>query len=182
MSVFVDGKTKLTYEDYRHFPDDVRRHEIIDGEHYASPSPATGHQDASRHIQFALYQQIELAGRGKVFNAPMDLELGPIDIVQPDLIVVLNARREIILPSRLRGVPDLVVEILSPSTSERDRTLKRSLYEGYGVPEYWLVDTEERVVTSYRLSGGAYGRPEVHRESISFAGASVDLKDVWSRL
>lgn len=182
MSVIVDGKTRLTYEEYVHFPDDGQRHEIIHGEHYVSPSPSTDHQNASRHIQFALYDQIERTGLGQVFNAPMDLELAPTDVVQPDLIVVLNERRDIILRSRLRGVPDLVVEILSPSTAERDRSLKLALYESHHVPEYWLVDTDNRCVYQYRLQSGTYQAPEEQRTRITFSGATVDLNEVWGRL
>ena len=182
MSVYVDGKTKLTYEEYRHLPDDGRRHEIIDGEHYVSPSPNTNHQSVSRHIQFALYEKIELPGRGQVFDAPMDLELAPTDVVQPDLIVVLAENDQIILPSRLRGVPDLVVEILSPSTRDIDRTLKRSLYEARSIPEYWLVDVDERTVTRYRRIEDHYGEPETCHDTIDFAGVEVDLAAVWRRL
>lgn len=182
MSVYVDGAVKLTYQEYRLFPDDGRRHEIIDGEHYVSPSPNTNHQSVSRHIQFALYEKIELPGRGQVFDAPMDLELSPTDVVQPDLIVVLNENDQIILPSRLRGVPDLVVEILSPSTRDIDRTLKRSLYEAQNVPEYWLVDVDERTVTRYRRVDGRYAEPETFRDTIDFAGVEVDLAAVWRRL
>jgi Uma2 family endonuclease len=182
MGTFVDDKIKLTYQDYRHFPDDGRRHEIIDGEHYVSPSPSTNHQNASRHIQFALYEQIERSGRGHVFNAPMDLELAPVDVVQPDLIVVLDEQRHIVLPSRIRGVPDLLVEILSPSTSERDQTLKRKLYESHGVPEYWIVDVDEQVVHRFILDKGRYGEAEDFHDTITFAGATVDLTDVWRRV
>ena len=77
MSPRARHRTKLTYEDYVHFPDDGNRHEIIDGEHYMSPSPTTAHQDASRHIQFQLYRDIEERGLGRVYNAPMDLQLSP---------------------------------------------------------------------------------------------------------
>lgn len=182
MSVYVGGKTRLTYEEYRHLPDDGRRHEIIDGEHYVSPSPSTDHQNASRHIQFFLYDQIERSGRGQVFDAPMDLELSPTDIVQPDLIVVLEENRDIVLRSRLRGVPDLVVEILSPSTSDRDQTLKLALYESRGVPEYWVVDVDDRSIRRYRLDGDRYGAAETCRDSIEFAGATVDLTEVWRRI
>ena len=183
MSLHVDGKAKLTYEEYRHFPDDGRRHEIIDGEHYVSPVPGTRHQSVSRHIQFALYREIEETGRGYVFNAPTDLQLAETDVVQPDLIVVLAHHLEIILPSRIRGVPDLVVEILSPSTAQRDRSLKHGLYEHHGVPEYWLVDADEQVVTRFSLEGGAtYSAGAAHAESVSFAGATIDLEEVWHRL
>lgn len=184
MSITVDRTVKLTYEEYRHFPDDGRRHEIIDGVHYVSPSPNASHQSASRHIQFALYRQLEVPGRAFVYNAPMDLELAPTDVVQPDLIVVLAEHRSIVVPSRIRGVPDLVVEILSPSTSEIDRSLKLRLYEQHGVPEYWVVDADAGEVSQYRLQAdaGTYGAPSVRRDSISFAGATVDLTDVWARL
>jgi len=182
MSVYVDGKTKFTYEEYRLFPDDGRRHEIIDGEHYVSPSPSTDHQKASRHIQFALYEQIEQTGRGQVYDAPMDLELAPTDVVQPDLIVVMNESSDIVLRSRLRGVPDLVVEILSPSTAEIDRNLKRSLYEHHGVAEYWVVDVEDRAIHRYRLTDGSYGAAETFRDSISFRDAVIDLTAVWRRI
>lgn len=182
MSVHVDGTTKLTYEEYRLFPDDGRRHEVIDGVHYVSPAPTNPHQAASRHIQFALYSQIELEGRGIVVNAPIDLELDDTNIVQPDLVVVLNDRRSIVTPSRMRGVPNLVVEILSPATAAVDRSLKRALYEGAGVPEYWIVDVEDRRLDRYVLGEETYAEPEIHRDSIEFAGARVDLTDVWRRL
>lgn len=182
MSIVVDGKSKLTYEEYRHFPDDGMRHEIIDGAHYMSPAPGTDHQSVSRHLQFALYREIEENGLGFVFDAPTDLQLALTDVVQPDLIVVLREHREIILPSRIRGVPDLVVEILSPSTSERDMTLKRGLYEHHGVPEYWIVNIDERSIQRFRLQGAQYGEPEICTERIDFADAEVDLSRIWQRL
>ncbi|MFW5745047.1 MAG: Uma2 family endonuclease, partial [Spirochaetota bacterium] len=114
MSMNVDGKLKLTYEEYRHFPDDGKRHELIDGEHYVAPAPGTNHQSLSRHIQFQLYEQLELAGRAEVYDAPTDVELSEVDIVQPDLAVVARERERIISPSRIIGPPDLVVEIISP--------------------------------------------------------------------
>ncbi|TVQ28103.1 MAG: Uma2 family endonuclease [Spirochaetaceae bacterium] len=183
MSVTVAGTTKLTYDEYLHFPDDGRRHEIIDGEHYVSPAPSTDHQNVSRHIQYALYRQLEERGRAQVFNAPVDVELSPTDVVQPDLAVVLTEHSDRILRSRLRGAPDLVVEIASPSTAERDRTLKLALYARHRVPEYWIVDSEKRCVAQYRLqSDGGYDEPDLHEESIAFADAVVDLTDVWRRL
>jgi Uma2 family endonuclease len=182
MSIVVDGKSKLTYEEYRHFPDDGMRHEIIDGAHYMSPAPGTDHQSVSRHLQFALYRRIEENGLGYVFDAPTDLQLALTDVVQPDLIVVLSEHREIILPSRIRGVPDLVVEILSPSTTERDLTLKRALYEHHAVPEYWIVNIDERSIQRFRLQGAEYGEPEMCTERIDFADAEVDLSRIWQRL
>lgn len=182
MSIRVDGVTKLTYEEYRLFPDDGRRHEIIDGGHHVSPAPNTNHQNASRHIQFFLYDQIERPGLGSVYDAPVDVQFAETDVVQPDLVVVMRENRSIIIPSRIRGVPDLIVEILSPSTASYDRTLKLSLYERFGVPEFWIVDVDERTVRRYCLGELGYEPPTTHREEISFGPARVDLTYVWERL
>lgn len=193
MSVETGKTTKLTYEDYLQFPDDGRRHEIIGGEHYVSPSPSAAHQDASRHIQFQLYRDIELRGLGRVYNAPMDLQLSEVDVVQPDLILILYEHRDRISSSRLLGAPDLVVEILSAATSKRDRSLKLKLYEGMGIGEYWVVDTDAHELTRYRLEGDAYGAPERFTEEIGYSAApagdrteaveaTVDLRSVWRRL
>jgi Uma2 family endonuclease len=149
MSVIVDGRVKLTYQEFRHFPDDGNTHELIDGEHHMAPAPGTGHQYASRHIQFQLFEQLELTGMAQVYDAPTDVELSEVDIVEPDLMVVAASRRRIIKPSRIVGPPDLIVEILSPSTSARDRELKLRLYEQSGVPVYWIVDPAEKCVTVY---------------------------------
>ena len=89
----IANTRKLTYQDYIGFSDDGYRHEIIDGDHFINPAPSTYHQDVSRLIQFQLTAQIEITGHGRVFNAPVDLQLSSTDIVQPDLVVVMNDRR-----------------------------------------------------------------------------------------
>ena len=110
MSTSFDEPTvKLTYDDYLLFPSDGMRHEIIHGRHYMNPAPNPRHQTVSRHIQFQLYQQIELTDAGQVFDAPIDLQLSDTDVVQPDIVVVLKSNL-IITPTRLKGVPDLVIE------------------------------------------------------------------------
>ena len=188
MSVIVDGKVKLTYREFRHFPEDGNTHELIDGEHLMSPAPGTYHQSVSRHIQFQLYRQLEEKGLAQVFNAPTDVELSPVDIVQPDLLVVAHERGRIISPSRIIGAPDLVVEIVSPSTRERDRELKRRLYEQRGIPVYWLVDPEAQTITVYAMESAGASAPR-YREKGSFheriefscgsLRATVDLMKVW---
>jgi Uma2 family endonuclease len=190
MSVIVDGKVKLTYQEYRHFPDDGNRHELIDGEHYMAPAPGTHHQSVSRHIQFQLYRQLEEQGLAQVYDAPTDVELSRIDVVQPDLAVVSREREHIVSPSRIIGAPDLVVEIVSPSTGPRDRELKRLLYERRGVPVYWLVDPDAQTVTVYETSGSAPGHAaSPYRRMGTFHDrvelrlgalrATVDLRKVW---
>ena len=174
---------KLTYDHYVLFPNDGNRHEIIDGRHYMNAAPNPRHQAVSRHIQFQLYEQIELKGHGEVIDAPIDLQFSDCDVVQPDIVIVLKANR-IITPTKIKGIPDLVIEILSPSNRGHDRELKKQLYEQSQVPEYWIVDPDEQTVTRFRLtSNGTYAEPTHFKDSISFEGifgsASVDLTRVW---
>ena len=174
--------SKLGYQHYVCFPDDGRRHEIIDGDHYMNPAPATYHQRLSGRIHFQLYEQINVPGIGEVYLAPTDVQLTDHDIVQPDLIVVLDERRTIITPSKIKGIPHLVVEILSDSTINNDRVLKKELYERVGIPEYWIVDPEEHSVDQFVLANeryahcGAYGR---QLRSTTIASLTVDLNQVW---
>ncbi len=175
--------TKLTYNEYVLFPDDGKRHEIIDGRHYMNASPAPRHQAISRHIQFQLYLQIEQAKLGQVINSPIDVQLSDNDVVQPDLVVVL-AENRIITQTRIRGVPDLVIEILSPSNRRHDTELKKQLYEQFGVPEYWIVDPDECVVSRYlQDAAGRFSAAVEFKEVITFdripGGAIVDLTRVW---
>ena len=175
-------KTKLTYDHYVLFPSDGMRHEIIDGRHHMNPAPSPWHQTASRRIQFQLYEQIELTGRGQVFNAPIDLQLSETDVVQPDILVVLNDN-DIILENRIHGVPELVIEILSPSNRRYDQELKRALYQQSGVPEFWIVDGDADVVEQCALNAnGEYEVTACHEEiRSSGVDALVDLKTVWER-
>ncbi|MEJ7596092.1 MAG: Uma2 family endonuclease [Planctomycetaceae bacterium] len=172
--------TKLTYNEYVLFPDDGKRHEVIDGRHYCFGNPNPRHQYVSRHILFQLYEQIELRKLGEVINSPIDLQLSLWDVVQPDIAVVLTANR-IITTTKIKGVPDLVIEILSPSNRKHDLELKNRLYEQSGVPEYWIVDPENQSVTQYRLGeDSTFANPVVFTESITFegipGGAVVDLE------
>ncbi len=175
--------TKLTYDEYVLFPDDGKRHEIIDGRHYMNAAPNPRHQAVSRHIQFQLYEQIELTKLGEVINSPIDLQLSLWDVVQPDIVVVLASNR-IITTTKIHGVPDLVIEILSPANRKHDLELKKQLYEQFSVPEYWIVDPENQTIKRYRLGeNGTFSDPEVFTDSITFysipGGAIVDLKRVW---
>ena len=186
MPIFVDHKLRLTYEDLKSIPeDDPSRHEIIDGMYVASPSPVLRHQYVSKRLQYQLYTLIELNGFGEMYAAPMDVELGSFDIFEPDLLVVLNANEQIMEESHIRGVPDLCVEILSPTTAIRDRGIKRERYESAGLPEYWVVDPDENCIEVHRLdlTTMTFGPSRTVREALeySFADGSVtiDLMQVW---
>jgi Uma2 family endonuclease len=182
MAIIINSQTKLTYEEYALLPEDGKIHEIIDGDHYMTPAPGTNHQTISRRIQHQLYVQIEERGLGVVFNAPTDLELSRIDIVQPDLLVILTARQGIVTPAKVLGAPDLVIEIVSKSTREKDETLKFALYQRSGVPEYWVVHGEDRVVKKYRLTESGYVLEGEFSDEIAVSvlpGVTVDLRRVW---
>lgn len=172
---------KLTYADYVQIPEDSCQHEVIDGAHYVNPAPNLYHQTISRRLQFILYSQIELTELGLVFNAPCDVHLTEHDILQPDLIVVLSKRKHILTPTRIKGTPDLVVEILSPSTESRDRELKRQRYQAAGVPEYWIVDPVEHTVDQLVLHDGVYQnqlRTDVLQPTV-LGNITVKLDEVW---
>ncbi len=178
----VDQNTnKLTYEHYACIPTDGKRHEIIDGVHYVNPAPNLNHQTLSRRIQFQLYTQIELTNRGVVFDAPVDLQLTEFDIVQPDLVVVLADNKDILTHPKIDGVPDLVIEILSPSNPKHDRDLKKQLYQRVGIPEYWIVDPLNEAIEQYVLSGGKYVLHESSQpiQLTILDGVAVNTSDLW---
>ena len=174
---------KFTYADYRNTPDD-KRYELLDGDLVMAPAPGTAHQRALRKLTILLGLTVERTGVGEVFIAPCDVVLSNTDVVQPDLLYISNERAHIITDENIQGAPDLVVEILSPSTAERDQTFKRSLYAKHGVKEYWLVDTDAKTVTVLTLESDGYALVAVYREgqalsSPTLAGFTVDTAEVF---
>jgi Uma2 family endonuclease len=153
-------RVKLTYDDFLHFPDDGKRHELIDGEHYVTPSPNTKHQAVSGNLHFLLRHWLEQRPVGRVFYAPFDVVFTQFDVVEPDLMYMSNERAAAILTAKhVTGAPEIVVEIGSPGTRKRDETIKRRLYERSGVSEYWVVDPDLDVVRVYRREQDRFGRP-----------------------
>ena len=149
---------KFTYDDFLLFPDDGKRHEIIDGEHYVTPSPNREHQRVSLRLSVALANFLDAHPLGEVFAAPFDVVFSHFDVVEPDLLYVSNARREVLTEKHVRGTPDLVVEILSPGTRRIDETKKLRLYERWGVQEYWIADPQTDTLRIVRLENGALVR------------------------
>jgi Uma2 family endonuclease len=158
---------KLTYDDFLLFPDDGQRHELIDGEHYVTPSPNIRHQDISGRLHLLIGNWLSTHRLGRVFYAPLDVRFSMFDVVEPDLLYVSNERAaELLAGQHVMGAPDLVVEIGSPSTRQRDETIKRGLYENATVVEYWVVDPEIDVIRVYRRDGERFARPvELSREA-----------------
>ena len=162
---------KFTYEDYVSFPDDGRRHELIDGERYVTPAPLTKHQRISGNLFAALHHYCQQTNSGQVFSAPTDVIFTEIDVVQPDILYIAKDQDRKITRENIQGAPDFIVEILSDSTRRRDERLKRNLYEQHGVKEYWIVDPELDNVKRYRLHEGRYGIP--HELSTEHAEATL---------
>lgn len=157
---------RFTYEDFLLFPEDGKRHEIIDGDHFVTPSPATKHQRVSGKLFLAVAAYLQSRRIGEVFAAPYDVVLSDEDIVEPDLLFVSAARSAIITDKNIQGSPDLVVEILSDGTRKTDEVIKRKLYERHGVAEYWIVDPELETIKVYRVTDHGYVRAaELSREA-----------------
>jgi Uma2 family endonuclease len=154
----AQSTTKLTYEDFVLFPDDGKRHEIIDGEHYVTPSPNVRHQTIVVNLITALQAFVRERRIGRVFVAPLDVLLSLHDIVEPDVLFVSTERAGVLTSANVRGAPDFAIEVLSPSTRRRDERLKRDLYERAGITEYWLVDPEAETVKVFRREEAGYGR------------------------
>jgi Uma2 family endonuclease len=170
---------KLTYDDFVLFPEDGKRHELIDGEHYVTPSPNTRHQRISGRLSLLVGSWLETHPIGELFYAPYDVVFSRFDVVEPDLLYFSNERAaEVLTVLHATGAPDLVVEIASPGTRKRDETIKRRLYERSGVTEYWVVDPDLDVVRVSRLEGGRFVRPaELSREA-----GDVLSTDLWPGL
>lgn len=178
------GKSRvlLTWREFDQFPDDGLRHEIIEGDHYVSPAPIPIHQYVSMRIASQLDRLIHDAGLGVVYTAPIGLKMSHINVLQPDIVVLLGARRPDPDETLLTDRPDLLVEVLSKSTGARDRGLKRSLYARFKVPEYWIVDPVGQVVHQYALRGATYGRASERRDRIAMAKHPEIAIDLTTRV
>jgi Uma2 family endonuclease len=162
----VSSGVKLTYEDFLLFPDDGKRHELIDGEHYVTPCPNTKHQRISGNLYWLLRSYLERNRIGEAFYAPFDIVFSQFDVVEPDLLYMSKERASTILTSKhVEGTPELVIEIGSKSTRKRDETIKRQLYRRTGVSEYWVVDPELDVLRVYRPEDGFERPHELSREA-----------------
>lgn len=153
MAIRDTAQRKLTYEDYVLLPDDGRRHEILDGEHYVTAAPYPRHQAILGELYFGLHAFLRDHRLGRVFFAPLDVLLSKHDIVQPDLIFISNERLTLLKEKHLDGAPDLAVEVLSDSTRRIDEGLKLERYGLWGVQEYWTVDPSRNAVRIYRRAG-----------------------------
>ena len=139
--------SQITWQDVQQLPDDGHRHEAIGGELYVTPAPSFRHQRISQRLERQLLSLLEDPGHGIVVDAPVGVEFPDTgEGVQPDIVFISEARRDRIAAEGIRGAPDLVIEVLSPTTASRDRGVKRKLYERQGVLQYWIVDPDAEAV------------------------------------
>ncbi len=189
MPTTAHADTRLTYEDFLLLPDDGKRHEIINGVHYVTPSPTMQHQQLLGCLHYELEHYLrQRPGLGQVFLSPLDVVLSDWDVVEPDLLLVLRTQENILTEQNVQGAPAIVVEILSPGTRRRDQTVKRKLFERSGVVEYWLIDPRDRVVTQFVRDGDRFTSPTMLTpDGVSvlttalLPGFSLPLTDLFRR-
>ena len=166
-------------------PEDGRRYEVVDGQLYATPPPIPEHQGATSGLCRHLLPYIYERRVGRLYTAPVGVELDDENGIQPDLVYVSRERLHIVGRRGIEGAPDLVVENLSPSTRSRDRGVKLRRYAVAGVPHYWIVDPRSRALESYRLGErgyeltGKYGPGEIFRPEL-FPGLEIPIDDLWA--
>lgn len=175
-------KQKLDYEDYARIPPDGKRYELLEGDLFVTPAPSPLHQRASKRLQRQLEAYFEARGLGEVFDAPIDVILTLHDVVQPDLVVVTDPSQ--ISRRGIEGAPALVVEVLSPTTRDRDRTTKARRYAALGVQHYWVLDPEGSRLDCYRLERGEYvlaarGEGDQSLTHPDWPGLTLTLADLW---
>jgi Uma2 family endonuclease len=175
---------KFTYQDLLTAPDDGNRYEIFEGELIVTPSPIVKHQIVSANLFGLLYNYIKSNNLGTLLAAPMDVYFNEETVVEPDLLFVSNKRSHILEERRINGAPDLIIEILSPGTAERDRGFKFRHYEKESVQEYWIADPEEETLEIFVLQENSFTLFEKfsNNDVVSpplFSELSFNLSDLW---
>ena len=160
-------QTRMTVAEFKQLPESSEHIELVDGEIVMSPTPKYKHQ----RLIFPLAQLLDqLTNTGSVVVSPMDVYLDNENVVQPDVFWVSgpDSRCQLGEDDYWHGAPDLVVEVLSPGTALRDKTVKFDLYEKCGVREYWLIDPEAQYVEVWRLENGQFRRVGVFGKNDEF--------------
>ena len=176
--------SQITWQDVQQLPDDGNRYEAIEGDLHVTAAPSLRHQRISRRLFLDLQKLLGDTGLGELFYSPVGVEFPATEEgVQPDIVFVSNQRRGILADPWIQGAPDLVIEILSPSTARRDRGVKRKLYGRQGVLQYWIVDPAAAVVEVWTFGDeSGFGRfsdslPVFHGGK---AIGEIDLTELFS--
>jgi len=171
-------------EDIWDAPDDQYRYEVIDGQLYLSPAPSWSHQRLLVKLTLVLGNHIYGHQLGEVVQAPTGVVLDEENGVEPDLLYISNERRHIISDRGVEGAPDLIVEVLSPSTAARDRGIKMRRYAAAGVAHYWMLDPLLPALHAYRLGAqgyeliGVYGPGSTFRPEL-FPDLEISIDDLY---
>jgi len=179
----VPESLRFTYEDYVLLPED-RRYEIVEGELLLTPAPTPYHQTVAMHLGFLLHAFVARNDLGQVFIAPCDVVLSRFDVLQPDIFFIAKGRLSIIGEKYISDAPDLVVEVLSPSTADRDQVAKAKQYAKFGVGEMWIVDPDTHAVEVFRNSSVGFRREAVSGStdllrSLTVPGLEIPLDRVF---
>ena len=178
----LPAKKPLTYTDYAALPEG-EPYQLIGGTLVLNPAPTPYHQRISRNLGILWQEFLRENSLGEVLFSPIDVYFSDTEVYQPDLIVVLKDRLDIIGEQKIEAPPDLVAEILSPSTGYYDLKHKKQVYERSGVKEYWVVDPMEKSVEIFALVDGAYRSLGLLREGVAasrlIAGLRVDLEKIF---
>ena len=152
----IPEKERYTYEDYARLPEGAP-YQLIGGQLIMVPAPIPHHQEVSKRLEYLLYEHVELKQKlGKVYDAPIDIYFEDEETYQPDIIFISNERLQIIKEDKIEGAPDMVIEILSPSTAYYDLVHKKDVYARHGVKEYWIVDPMEKKIEVYENKNGEW--------------------------
>jgi Uma2 family endonuclease len=175
----------LTAEEYYALPEETPSHQLVEGELIMAPAPNRYHQTISHNIELLLGNFLRQNPLGKVYDAPFDVELDEHNVFQPDKVFVSKARESILTDHGARGAPDLVIEILSPSSAALDRQRKRKVYARTGVEELWFIDPDARRVEVYRLQDDAERAAALYYEDDSFEsavlpGLAISVREVFA--
>ena len=181
----LKSKIKFTYRDYKNLPEsETKRYELLGGELLMVPSPTSYHQRISWNLERILGDFVSRHDLGFVYHAPLDVVFSQEDVAQPDIFFISEEHFEIITEEHIRGAPDLIIEILSPATAERDRTYKRTLYARHGVKEYWIVDPETKSIEVMALQEKGFETAQVYKMGESLSSPllnklSLNLEEVF---
>ncbi len=152
-----------TYAHYAALPEDGQHYEIVHGVLFMTPAPNPAHQQVAGELFSYLRNHVKQFNLGRVFMAPIDVEIAPDDVFQPDVLLLLQTHLDKVKASRIIGTPDLVVEVASPGTATHDRREKYDAYANAGVPEYWIADPIAHTVEVFILESRKYYSQGVFR-------------------
>jgi Uma2 family endonuclease len=172
-----------TYEDYAKLPEGAP-YQLIGGKLVMTPAPIPYHQEVSAKLEFKIYEYIQKNKLGKMYHSPIDVYFEETEVYQPDIIFISRERLDIVKENKIEGAPDLVIEILSPTTAYYDLKHKKFIYGKHGVREYWVVDIIDKTVDIYENSGNELiliesvkGDGKIKSKVIS--GLEIELSEIF---